>query len=254
MSDEQRTHLLIVGAPRSGTTLLTTLIGHHPEARMMSECVWHEHRKQIGGRVVGNKLCIPNQIKLEPERGGLEYPENVKSLIKDKPNLVARLSLAARWILGRLPYRTVCIRDYVERWDAKLIGIVRNPDHVIHSMQQRAGWSPEKAKRHWAEAVTSINTLHHEYPERTHLVVFSDLVSQPERVLRDACTFLDLEFDDRMLYGHRGATMYDGTSQYARDRIDPEVATKSVPDSKVKQNYPKAFEMYETLTAAVALS
>jgi len=190
MADMERTHVLILGAPRSGTTLLTTLLGHHPDTRMMSECVWHEHRKQIGGKVVGNKLCIPNQITLEPSRGGLEYPENVKALLKGKHSLLTRATLAARWLLGRLPYRTVCIRDYVERWDAKLLCIVRNPDHVINSMQKRAGWSSEMAKEHWATAITTIYTLVQEYPAVTHLVSFADLVSSTEPVLRCKSHFL----------------------------------------------------------------
>jgi len=52
---------------------------------MMSECVWHEHRKQIGGRVVGNKLFISNQITLEIDARAATKPVPTANVQHDFP-------------------------------------------------------------------------------------------------------------------------------------------------------------------------
>lgn len=222
--EDDRNHFLVLGAPRSGTTLLSSVLGFHPGIRMMVECASHEHRQQIGGQAVGNKLCVPNQITLDPESPSiLEYAERF-----------------ARWILDR-PHDPMTIRVYVEEWDAQLIPIVRSPDHVVHSMSKR-GKTKETAKRQWAEAVTIIDRLCENYPQRTHLLHFRTLVTSPESVARELCAFIGVEYDARMLDGHGGAPW-----AYNKGKIDPSVATKSVPDSNIEQSHPEAAQTYTEL-------
>ena len=56
------------------------------------------------------------------------------------------------------------------------------------------------------------------------------------------CDFIGIDYNERMLEG------YKGTRQYDRDQIDPSVATKSIPDTRIDQFYPEAFEVYNKLT------
>jgi hypothetical protein len=224
--EDDRLHLLVLGAPRSGTTLLSSVIGFHPEVRMMIECKSHEHRQQIGGKVVGNKLCIPNQITLTPKP--LSVPEYAEKF--------------ARWMLDR-PLHPMTIRVYADKWDARFTPIVRNPDHVIHSMSNR-GKIAETAKTQWSKAIETIHRICEEYPQRTHLVHFRKLVSDPERTTRKLSDFLDLKYHSRMLEGHGGAPW-----AYNRGKIDASVATKSVPNSNIEQSHPDAVRMYKELVA-----
>ncbi|HEX2228509.1 MAG TPA: sulfotransferase, partial [Candidatus Binatia bacterium] len=58
-------HLLILGAPRSGTTLLATMISRHTEIGILNEDRGWAMRRLLGKTVVGNKRCVPNQIELK---------------------------------------------------------------------------------------------------------------------------------------------------------------------------------------------
>lgn len=234
MSSE-RINVLVLGPARSGTTLLASIIGFHPDVRMMSECTSHEYRQQIGGRVVGNKLCVPNHIFLESDGPQLPRPVSPKSFL-------ARTADVARWLVGHQRPAPKSIRDYVEDWKAKVVLIVRNPDHVVHSIHRRGGETTEIARYRWAEALLTIDKLVQDYPENTFLIEFEDLVTQPRSVTQRICDFIGIEFSEQMLNG------YQGTRQYDRDRIDPSVATKSVQDAHIEQYYPEALKVYSQLT------
>lgn len=232
--DTKRTNVLVLGPARSGTTLLASMIGYHPAVRMMSECTSHQYRQQIGGAVVGNKLCVPNHIFLEPDGPQLPRPVSPKSFL-------ARVAVFARWLLGHQRPQPKNIRNYVEDWDAKLVLIVRSPDHVVRSIQKRGGQTPEIARYRWAEALMTIDRLVSDYSDRTHFLQFEDLVSHPDTVIRAVCDFIGIEYDACMLDG------YQGTRQYDREQIDPSVATKSVPNANMEHYYPEAFGVYRKL-------
>jgi hypothetical protein len=144
-------------------------------------------------------------------------------------------------VLGhqRPPPKT--IRDYVEGWKAELILIIRDPDHVVHSIRRRGGHTADIARYRWAEAIVTISKLVKEYPQHTYLVEFEDLVVHPESTTEGLCSFLGLTYNERMLRG------YEGTPQYDRDRIVSSVATKAVPSADMVQHYPEVVEMYKKL-------
>lgn len=49
--------VIIIGIPRSGTTLLASMIGGHPDISMMDECKSREWEKQVGKEYIGNKIA-----------------------------------------------------------------------------------------------------------------------------------------------------------------------------------------------------
>jgi len=59
------THLLIIGAPRSGTTLLAAMIGAHSKVAMLIEDRFFSIKKLTGKEVLANKLCIPHQLEID---------------------------------------------------------------------------------------------------------------------------------------------------------------------------------------------
>jgi len=66
--NSQETNLLVVGAPRSGTTLLAAMIGRHSEVAMLSEHLGFAVKDVISKPIAGNKLCIPNHIEIHEKR------------------------------------------------------------------------------------------------------------------------------------------------------------------------------------------
>jgi hypothetical protein len=124
--------------------------------------------------------------------------------------------------------------------------MLRDPDHVVDSIRRRGNVSVEKGKYRWARAIRSIYQIQEEYPDRSALVRFVDLVTTPEAVMEDVCSLLQLPFSPRMVEGYRH------TPQYDRDSLDPSVATRDVASYEVDAFDPEAFEMYSALVEQAA--
>ena len=62
--------LLIIGPPRSGTTLLAALLAAHSHIGVIMEGMGYDARHLLGVEVWANKLCVPNQITLDPVSDG----------------------------------------------------------------------------------------------------------------------------------------------------------------------------------------
>ncbi|PQJ35075.1 hypothetical protein BSZ35_11135 [Salinibacter sp. 10B] len=243
---QTRTGCLLVGSPRSGTTLCATMIGSHPDVGMVIEDLGHAGHTIPGVKVWGNKLCIPNQIRLDP--------------IPDDRSLWRRLEDGVRAVIGRPrrrpqfmesypppPSQQYTIRTYVEK-EAKLVAMIRDPDHVVDSIRRRGPASTvDLAKERWSQAARTISRASEEYPDRTHLVRFVDLVERPKVVMSDICVFLGLPFSLDMIEGHSGAR------QYEREKIDPSVAHRDVQSYNLDAYDPEAFRAYKKLTQKAAV-
>lgn len=240
MSDS-RTGCLVIGSPRSGTTLCATMIGSHPDVGMVIEDLGHAAHTIPGVKVWGNKLCIPNQITLDPTA--------------DTRGLWERLEDGIRAVLGRPrrrpqflesypppPSQQYTIRTYVEN-GAKLVAMLRNPDQVVDSIRRRGPASTvDIAKERWSRAVHDIYRAREDYPDRTHLVRFVDLVESPTSTMEDICVHLGLPFSSDMIDGH------DGAHQYDRKEIDPTVAHREVRSYSLETFDPEGIRLYRQLT------
>lgn len=228
------TGCLIVGSPRSGTTLCVSMVGAHPEIAMTSEDLCHGAQKAVGVSVWGNKLTVPNHITLDPEADTRSYWK--------------RLEDGLRGFLGRPrggrqlhPSCQTTIRTYVEEKDAHVIGMIRSPNQVVDSIIHRGNQSAEEAKRRWVRAVRAIRTVVQDYPSRSYVVRFSDLVRVPEQTMGRICAFLNVSFSSDMLDG------FKYTPQYDRDDIDEERAAAEVKDYEVQKYDWDAVKMYRQL-------
>ena len=210
------------------------MIGAHPHVAMTSEDHCHGAEKAVGVAVWGNKLTVPNQITLNPQPDPRSYWKRFEDGI--------------RGFLGRPrgggqlhPTYQTTIRTYVEEKDARVIGMIRSPNQVVDSIIRRGNQSPEEAKRRWVRAVQAIGTVIQDYPDRSLVVRFSDLVQEPQETMERTCSFLNVSFSPKMLDG------FKYTPQYDRDDIDEERATTEVQDYKVQEYDREAVNTYRTL-------
>ena len=229
-------HLLVVGTPRSGTTLLTCLIGAHPNCIMMGECFSAEEHKIVSpAKVIGNKLCAPNQVQFNhppPRVSLLRLPHRILQ------GLVALIPGAPS---KNLPLGRLSIQRYVQDRDARLVFIVRAPGQVVESMQRRDGYHVEEALSRWARGMREMHRAFDAFGDRSHVARFKSLVEFPERVMQDVSEFLGLEYAPSMLEG------YENTPQYERGRIDPEAARGFPEIHRVEERVPKAVRRYRAL-------
>lgn len=225
----RRDHVLLIGAPRSGTTLLGTMIGSHSDVGMVNEDVdIRALGRVLGKRLTGVKLCVPNQIRLA------------------KKNFFGSHILKKCSMIAESPKSCLSIKEYLSKPNLKVVGVVRNGNDSVRSMMVRGKSKFKKAARRWSEAIETIYTIKKMYPDRILVVTFEDLVLAPGVTMLRICDFLGLAFEDRMLEGHKL------NPYYPEPRLDPDKVNRHAKeqfDLDLERLAPLAFIQHQELVA-----
>lgn len=228
-------HLLILGTPRSGTTLLTCMVGAHPNCIMMSECFSAEEHKIVSpAKVLGNKLCVPNQIQFSHPPPRVSWRRLPYRAMRALGNFIPGYASA------RLPLGRISIQEYVREREARLLFIVRAPNQVVGSMLRRDGHNVRGATSFWAEGIREMRRAFDRFGDRAQVVTFESLVESPEQVMQQVSSFLGLKYAPRMLEG------FKNTPQYEREEIDSQAAEGPSTDYQIERREPEAVREYRT--------
>jgi len=192
----------IVGAPRSGTTLLRLLIGHHPQVCRCNELEFVTPALAAMRR---------GQMDLEGYREWLSthraFRDSGYHVDWTQPfEAIARGFLEQRRRTDGLPVVGATVHNRFdllpELWPrARYIYIHRDPRDVALS-SVRMGWCGTAyfGADVWLEAERRRQALLEQIPrEAMHDIRFDALVSETAATLTDLCRFLGLEFDRAML-------------------------------------------------------
>lgn len=214
MSNEanaRRTELrfLIVGTPRSGTTLVQRLLSDVPEICVPVET--HFFSQFVPSvQQQGLEFPIPSE-HLEPllsEHARLRVPSlDVAHVIEDLENTVAspwqlfeRIVVALTWDAEIIGEKTPA---HLNWWlpisenlpTLKFIWLLRDPRAVVASIQQ-VPWNDDSAAvlaSRWAADVScGLEMSRNLGPDRCFTVRFEQLVAQPERVVGELLSFLEV--------------------------------------------------------------
>ncbi|MDQ3572074.1 MAG: sulfotransferase [Actinomycetota bacterium] len=241
----------VVGAGRSGTTLLRMMLDAHPDLAIPPETRFVPRliNAARGGRASADDLAG----LLAAERNWADFGLDAKHLaerFRKQPRLdpatVVRSFYHAyaerfgksRWGDKTPPYgrRAPMIASAVP--EAHFVHVVRDPRAVVASwLEFRAGRGDDPlTPAHWAEVwvATVVETrVKAQRVERFTEIRYEDLVTDPEPTLRRICDFIDLPFAGEMLSYHETAAerlaelsvgLPAGREQPARsaaDRIGP---------------------------------
>lgn len=181
----ETSHLLILGAPRSGTTLLATMIGRHTEIGILNEDHSWAMRRILGRRIVGNKRCIPNQIEMK--KRSLFHLRVFKTIGWAKEYQSSEYS----------------IEDYLSLPGIRVVGLIRDGNDVISSVMNRSEKRFRVASYRWRRSVDIIHELKTRYSEIVLVISFEDLVVNPQASMERIAAFLGVEYQERMLEGPR---------------------------------------------------
>jgi tetratricopeptide (TPR) repeat protein len=211
----------LLGFPRSGTTLLDTFLMGHPQIEVLEE-------KQLVGRsadVVGGSInlagaSIERLRKARETYFGLlrhHVAADFAGLVVDK----FPLDMAAAPVIDAVFPR------------APMIFAQRHPcDVVLSGFMQPIGivnFSNIAAAADYYDAMMSIWTAARETMAlNVHTVVYEDLVADPEATLRPLVTFLDLDWDDRLLDHRRTAKSRGTIVTPSYDQVTEAVTTRPV--------------------------
>jgi hypothetical protein len=229
-------YVFVVGAARSGTTLLQRMLDAHPQLAIVNETYWlpRKFRERTGLTRAG--LVTPALLPLllaSPKfsRMGVSE-EDLLGLLSNGGTLryerfVAQIFdiYAARRgkpLAGdKTPGYVRRIEQIHELWPrARFVHIIRDPRDVCLSMLEwRSGERTAGQFGTWEMDPVISTALYWRYsvavgreageslgPTLYHEVRYEDLLSSPERALEQICEFLDLPYADAMTRFHEGKT------------------------------------------------
>ena len=218
------TPFFIVGASRSGTTMLRLLLNAHrnigvpKELAYFERCARHTNlekwrtpkmsEKEFRGFV--NAFLNKKRLALE----GLDLAELEEAIVSSgAPDLVRPIQMTMdAWVekegkvtWGEKTPKNLFYVDLIEQMmpAARFIYIIRDPRAVVYSMNRFARFQDDSVLNafNWLQAATQgYELLVNHVPEEKRLIIkYEELVADVEAVTRSICTFLNEPFDDEML-------------------------------------------------------
>jgi hypothetical protein len=208
--------IFVVGAPRSGTSLLRQLLNRHPAIALCGESYFFyyvfERRAAFGdppdpavrARIVERYLATRQvaQLGLDREalaaaltRDGDSYPALFLALLRHYAAAHGKRRCGEK-TPGHALHAEALLSMYPT---ARLLHIVRDPRDVVESLS-RMPWAPQSPlanARAWRRHVGAAGRCAAD--PRYRLVRYEDLVQDPGAALAALCAFLGEPFDGEML-------------------------------------------------------
>ena len=200
----------IVGAVRSGTTLLRLMLDHHPQLAFHFEfefavdqvaddgtlpvlAEYHEYLSQ-------HRVFQLSEGQIDPR---LDYRQLVNSFLEQKR------TRDEKKIIGATVHHHM---DRIQHlWpEAKYIHLLRDGRDVARSCSAM-GWAGNMytAVERWIDAEQTWERLRtHIPPDRQLEIRYEDLIVRPEAALTRICEFLGTEFDEA-IYGYADSSTYE---------------------------------------------
>lgn len=227
------TPLLLLGAPRSGTTLLATMISRHSEIAIINEDRGWAMRRILGKAVVGNKRCVPNQIELQ-KRSFFHF------------RFLKSLGLAMEYQSSQYS-----IEDYLGLANLKIIGLIRSGNDVVSSIMNRSEKNFRGASYRWCRAIEVLYEIRRRAPGSFAVVSFESLVTHPVENMQKIAAFLQVEYQDRMLEGPKYNPWYPEEGMNA-EKVNR--SEKQRVDYRLAEKFPEVCRKYEELLALSAVA
>ncbi|PWJ43300.1 sulfotransferase family protein [Sediminitomix flava] len=215
----------IVGSPRSGTTLLQSLLASHSQVTSFPEThffyhligTYYKRKEIIGVGTAGCPLELQEYLETRGKQRILEErfkSRRYKKAISDFSYVLDQLTLEdgkSIW-LEKTPmhlYYIPVIKKYIPT--AKFIHIIRDGKDVVASVKMNT----EKYALHWGGErslqscldrwLYDIELSESYLEEKDHIFIkYEDLVARPNIIIKKICSFMNLSFEEDML--HKYAT------------------------------------------------
>jgi hypothetical protein len=220
----------IVGCGRSGTTLLRTMLNHHPDVAVPVESLFIVDYLRAASTIsidVLKRLLISDREFREwnmpvhfEDFDGCTTPRNLIDCIH-----ALYMAQQGKRCWGQKTPRFVrhgaLLKAYYPH--AKFIHVIRDPRATVSSLirSDLHRSNPLFGARRWAGDVAAGLALKAQYPDDMLEVRYEELVAAPEVVLRRVCEFLELAFHPTMLeYHHEGTKEYDAIFNAAHSALN----------------------------------
>jgi hypothetical protein len=199
--------ILIVGSPRSGTTLLRSILDAHPNifCPEWESGVFIALDPMLSGDI---RKVLEKSPNFPLTRGDLV--DWARAAVEDLFGRFAAQCGKTRWA-EKTPAHVLHIPLMHEVFPkAQFLHIIRNGYDVVKSLKNRS-WAPKWALqrirwsvRTWVDCVRAGQAAGRELPAGQYRELrYEELIGEPERVVRGVCNFLDEPFAPDMLNFHQ---------------------------------------------------
>jgi hypothetical protein len=197
--------IFIVGAHRSGTSLVRRIIDSHPHIACPPESFWLSHYS----RVLEDERVFEGLWGLGFDRAGVI--EGLASGARYFHELYRRAKDKSRWA-DKTPDYAFHLETLKALFgdEARFVLVVRYPPDVAYSLWHRGwrleGYSDEpiaNACEYVADSLAHQLDFLARWPNASEKLHYDRLVREPEATLRSLCDFLDEPWDDNMLEFNR---------------------------------------------------
>lgn len=213
--------VFVVGMPRSGTTLLSSMLDAHskiaisPETHFYTRCQPDTQDRE--GAIDEALSRLQQQPGVQDMNLTEEEWREIEKHVWDAPaptpsDVLAALETtyakrfdADAWgekTPDHLPHVPLLLRDFP---DAVVIGIVRDPRDVWLSLREMP-WCrsslPEMALK-WRKYAQATERYRRKHPDRFREVRYEDVLDAPEAVIRNVLNWIGASFEEQVLAFHR---------------------------------------------------
>lgn len=214
--------IVILACPRSGTTLLSTMLHSHPRIAVAPETRYlvptYLQRERFGDLTVrANREKLARWIT-RPGGGtkfndlGIDRDATIARIVSGPPTVGSAFAAVweefaqsrgkQRWGEKRPSY--YLWTDLILRLfpDTQFVHIVRDPRACVASLLATTWWSGgfERGLTAWVRAEWATRRLERTAPPNAYYRLrYEDLVTSPRRELTALCAYLGEEFDEQML-------------------------------------------------------
>ncbi|MCF8372387.1 MAG: sulfotransferase [Bacteroidales bacterium] len=215
----------IIGRPRSGTTLIQSILDAHPNVVIPGECPIilriysrYGHLKEL------NENTIETLIEAIKQLPGIEFwPIDFNEVKQDLLKAKGKFDFQKIIKIIYLNFQSVFPKSEILTFgdknppyskfpklilkifpDAKFIHIVRDyRDHFLSVKKTGLISAIEPVTIYlWKRSVIRIGKLARKYPDQIFTLNYESFVSKPESHLRDICSFLNIPFEAEILKFH----------------------------------------------------
>lgn len=187
--------LMFIGAGRSGSTLVSSIINSHENVLISNELDFCRYYTPIlGKKTLLNLIKYQDKIFSSKGRKWTGYSYDIKThsskkkikVIGDKKSGITSIRLSERpMLLKKIATKL--------KMPVKFINHSRNPFDVITTMANRHDFSIQDASNHYFRRIEGVITIQKMLSEKQYLNTYHEsLVEMPEKEIIKICSFLNL--------------------------------------------------------------
>jgi len=237
---EEIKRIFLVGAPRSGTTILQALLASHPRITSFPETKFFHY---LWNNRLKSKLCdrlheFFHEEIFRPDlysKSEIYNRGSTSDQIKWFVGILDQLATEENnsiW-LEKTPEHVYFVQDILNYLpDAKFIHVIRNPLDVVASMRKATSdpvnnaiwggeWTLQFCVERWKSSALVNNYFRND--SRHLLVRYEDLLEDKVKILSQCCYFIDVVYDREMLRNYRAQAIALSLGHPWHKEIDREI-------------------------------